>query len=474
MIHRSLVNAVLASFCAIGAAGAQCAPAWQAIAQTPAPPTVWALAAMPNGDVIAAGVFASIGGVAAANIARWDGASWAPLGAGVNGWVNALLVAPNGDLIVGGTITVAGGAPASGIARWDGAAWSTFGSGVTSAKALAMRSNGDLLAVAGARVMRWDGALWTLLPGFSGQHLRGLLTLPNDDVLVLGDGYLPSSGSTSIALWDGFAFRALGGSTSGDAMQAIVRRNGDLLVGGSNLYAATGPAPILRFTGSGWVPLDPALSGTAYALVELPNGDLLAGGSLLRQGQWLGSVCRWNGSTWSAVGAGLGGHANDLALAGGGHLFAAGAVTLAGSQVRLAQTTVPCPASVSTVGAGCISTAGLVSLVTADRPWVGSTFVASATGMTPQSLALQVLGLQNVALPLPFGGPGCVLQVDPIVTGLVVPSAGLAGVALAIPDTPSLVGGTLRMQVVGIELDVNLQIVRTSGSNALLLTIGAL
>lgn len=474
MIHRSLRDAVLASLCAIGAAAAQCTPAWQPIAPAPVPPTVWALATMPNGDVIAGGVFSSIGGVAASNIARWDGRTWAPLGSGVNGWVNTLLVAPNGDLVVGGAITIAGGAPAAGVARWDGAAWAAFGAGVTSAKALAMRSNGDLLAVVGGGVMRWDGASWAVLPGFSGQHLRGLLTLENDDVLVLGDGYLPASGPAAIALWDGVAFSALGGTTYGEAKQAIVRRNGDLVVAGNNLSVDVGSTPILQFTRAGWLPLDPQLTGTVYALVELPNGDLLAAGSLLLAGQPLGSVCRWNGGAWTVVGSGLGGHANDLALAGNGELFAAGAITLAGSFVYMAQTTVPCPASVLSVGSGCVSTAGPVTLATADRPWAGATFAATATGMTSQSLAVQVLGLQTVALPLPYGAPGCVLQVDPIVTGLVVPAAGVAGAELEIPDSPSLVGGGLLMQVVGIELDASLQIGRMSGSNALRLMIGAL
>src|SRR5262249_9025773 len=44
-------------------------------------------------NVIVGGNFASIGGVAATNLAQWDGANWAPLGGGVQGgFVNALTV----------------------------------------------------------------------------------------------------------------------------------------------------------------------------------------------------------------------------------------------------------------------------------------------------------------------------------------------------------------------------------------------
>lgn len=37
-----------------------------------------------NGDLIAAGTFDSIGGIAANHIARWDGVQWHPMGGGVN------------------------------------------------------------------------------------------------------------------------------------------------------------------------------------------------------------------------------------------------------------------------------------------------------------------------------------------------------------------------------------------------------
>jgi hypothetical protein len=64
--------------------------------------TVHSLAVMPNGDIVAGGEFTTAGGLTASRIARWNGSSWSPLGAGMNGPVHALTVMPNGDLVAGG------------------------------------------------------------------------------------------------------------------------------------------------------------------------------------------------------------------------------------------------------------------------------------------------------------------------------------------------------------------------------------
>jgi hypothetical protein len=109
--------------------------------------------------------------VAANRIARWNGASWSPLGSGItatnsSGTVDALAVLPNGDLVAGGSFTTAGGVTVNRIARWNGTSWSPLGSGMSSTVwALAVLPNGDLVAgvdsyaVAGAPSGYW--AHWT-------------------------------------------------------------------------------------------------------------------------------------------------------------------------------------------------------------------------------------------------------------------------------------------------------------------------
>jgi hypothetical protein len=70
--------------------------------------------------LIAGGPFAGV--VPGLNgVARWDGATWQPLGPGiVSGGVNALAVR-SGELIVGGAFSNAGGQLAHDLARWHGA-----------------------------------------------------------------------------------------------------------------------------------------------------------------------------------------------------------------------------------------------------------------------------------------------------------------------------------------------------------------
>jgi hypothetical protein len=70
-----------------------------------------------NGELIAGGDFTTAGGVAANNIARWNGNAWQPLGSGTNGGVNAL-IGYNGELIAGGWFTTAGGVDSAYWARW--------------------------------------------------------------------------------------------------------------------------------------------------------------------------------------------------------------------------------------------------------------------------------------------------------------------------------------------------------------------
>ncbi len=74
-----------------------------------------------NGDVVAAGLNA--GGQWA--VARWNGASWATLGSPATplGPAFALAELPNGDIVAGGLFTTASGAPGDRLARWNGTTW---------------------------------------------------------------------------------------------------------------------------------------------------------------------------------------------------------------------------------------------------------------------------------------------------------------------------------------------------------------
>ncbi len=75
-----------------------------------------------NNSLVVGGIFDTIGGVAAKNIARWDGQNWSAFTTGVtipgfNGQVKALATL-DGCLYVGGMFTEAGGLSVQSIARW--------------------------------------------------------------------------------------------------------------------------------------------------------------------------------------------------------------------------------------------------------------------------------------------------------------------------------------------------------------------
>ncbi|MDO7850391.1 hypothetical protein [Hymenobacter convexus] len=118
---------------------------------------VFALVVAPNGELYAGGVFMAVyqAGVEvpARNIARWDGTAWHALtptqaeeAAGNCEGVHSLAFAPGGNLYVAGDFAQLGGVAARNVARWDGAAWHALGSGL----------NGPALSVAsvpGGRVV---------------------------------------------------------------------------------------------------------------------------------------------------------------------------------------------------------------------------------------------------------------------------------------------------------------------------------
>ena len=228
---------------------------------------VYATVVLPDGDLVAGGSFTIAGGVAANNIARWNGSSWSPIGSGLNPGVNASVAAlaalPSGELIVGGDFTTADGLLVQHIARWNGTSWSAIGTGTNdSVSAIAVMPNGDVVAggaftVAGNNILnyvaRWNGASWSSLGtgtssgnGFSG-YVHSLAALTNGDLVVSGDFTLAGGvAANHIAQWDG----------------------------------------------ASWSALDIGLSSAAFVLTQLPGGDLLAGGEFTT----FGGVARWNGS----------------------------------------------------------------------------------------------------------------------------------------------------------------------------------
>ncbi len=85
------------------------------------------------------GGFRHVGALEVSSIARWDGTSWVPLGAGVSisgkpySWVFSQAFVPDAfgegpALFAGGAFDTAGETPALNVAQWDGKGWSSSSS----------------------------------------------------------------------------------------------------------------------------------------------------------------------------------------------------------------------------------------------------------------------------------------------------------------------------------------------------------
>ena len=264
---------------------------------------VRALAVLPNGDLIAGGSFTSAGGVPANRAARWNGSVWAPLGVGLGSdsqfgaYVAALAVLPNGDVIAGGSFTTAGGAPATRIARWDGAAWYQLGAGMNNVvRALVVLPTGEIVAGGGfshsagiptGGLVRWTGSLWVPLGPDYVNGVLALSVLSNGDVVAsgsfanIGEVY----GFNGVARWDGSGWSSLGFGVPSAVYAIAESQRGDLTAGGT--FPGLGgleAVHIARWNGTAWSPLDGGVNESVRAIVVLPDGDLFVGGAFTRAG----------------------------------------------------------------------------------------------------------------------------------------------------------------------------------------------
>ena len=335
--------------------------------------SVFALAVFDDGlgggpALYAGGALTTAGGVDAAGIARWDGASWTPVAEGIDGIVYALGVhqdAAGTRLHAGGEFTVAGTTPANRIAAWDGSSWSPLGNGMDdTVRALGSHDDGSGPAlfvggdfgvageVAASRIARWDGISWAALGG----------GLDNDvfAIAVFDDGsgpglYCAGSFTTAggvparrVARWDGSAWSALGAGMSSGAVSTLAvldpgDGSGPALHAGGFFTNAGGQSAnyVARWDGRAWSPLDVGTSGWVRTLVVFDDGagvgsSLFAGGFFLEAGgAVVNRIARWDGGAWSPLGSGFSARVHWLVVhddggGGGPALYAGGDFTSAG------------------------------------------------------------------------------------------------------------------------------------------------
>jgi trimeric autotransporter adhesin len=245
----------------------------------------------------AGGTFRGAGDAKGAHyVAVWDGAKWSPLGTGMENRtstasprVNAILPFGN-EVFVGGTFSHAGGVAATNVAIWDGQSWRAAGDGFNSTVNTLVEYNGRVYAGgvfsrSGAEaiffIAAWNGATWEDLGAccLAGPTSNGGVT----DAVVLDDRLF-------------IAGRLLGGGTTNNVFElvgdeflrtgsfertiaAITALNGNLYVGGD--FRTVNGQPMrhmARWDGANWSAVGPELDAGVLSLA-VHKGKLHVGGS---------------------------------------------------------------------------------------------------------------------------------------------------------------------------------------------------
>lgn len=273
-----------------------------------------------DSKLIAGGSFDTTGGVAAHDIASWDGSSWSPLGSGIEGYYGVYaLTVYDGKLVAGGNFTTAGGVAAKYIASWDGTSWSALGQGMGYGYVHALTVyDGKLIAggnfrTAGGmeanRVASWDGSNWSPL-GLGMDYNVYALTV-YDGRLIAGGDFSTAGGdsASAIASWDGNNWSTLGLGLKGTVpaswpVVTVLRAyDGKVIAGGRFTKAGSNSADnIASWDGISWSQMGSGLNRTfeyneGYAYVsalEVFNEDLVVGGSFYNAGEKAAAfVARW-------------------------------------------------------------------------------------------------------------------------------------------------------------------------------------
>jgi hypothetical protein len=369
-----------------------------------------AIVSLPTGQVVVAGAFTAIGGVAAGNIAISVSGGWAPLAAGTgldSPWatVVALAVAPNGDLIAGGEFVLAGSTPSYYVARWNGTTWQPLGAGLDPfhpCRTLLVEPDGNVLAGSGAGVQRWDGTTWS----------------------PVGTG-----------LWMGPV------PFSGNGVSKLVLTPAGMLVAQGVFYVGGSPnwTVLARLVGTTWQAF-PALPShiAASTATVMPNGDLVVGFDT--------SLQRWDGATWTTLASSVGLPLLNW-LAKEGYLVTARTPSVAAGTTTFHSYESTCAALASPSGSPCNS----LLLEPDNLPWLGTTYQATAQGLGPNGIALVLVGLQALGIPLsqvhPAGSAQCLLRSSAELSYLGLAPHGQLQVRLTIPDTATLIGASFHEQV---------------------------
>jgi hypothetical protein len=230
-----------------------------------------ALTALADGSLVAGGSFVNAGGVPASRVARWNGTLWQSMGNGLSGSVTSLLVLPNGDVLAGGVFV--GSTP--GLARWNGASWVLVGPGAPSIYGLTQASNGDVLVagtfeLAEATAVKSVLRITTSCPALAVSSGAGCSGSGGANVLT----------TTSLP-WLGSTFRSVASGLASSSIAVHVIGSGPASVSLPTLLPQASAGCVLQVTPDALAALS-TNAGSAAVALPIPNVAGLLG-LVLRQ-----------------------------------------------------------------------------------------------------------------------------------------------------------------------------------------------
>jgi hypothetical protein len=334
-------------------------------------------------ELYAGGTFSTAGGVSASKVAKWNGQDWEPLGAGLNGQVNALFVfdddgnGPNPQaLYAGGLFTKSGNTPMNRVAKWDGTQWSALGAGLDDevmaltvfdppgAAPAGLYAGGRFMNSGNtpmARIALWDGSAWTALGAGVDGNVKALTAGdldgngPMGAQLFVGGAFYKAGGADRkfLATWDGSAWGDTGAQPN-HWVTAMTMWDADggganppaLCIGG--LFGQIGQptfSRLAKWNGANWSGIGGGLTSTQVYSMKTFDEDgagpgtpeLIVSGFITKAGNMdVSNIARWDGGAWSDMGGGIENSVYALAArnqAGGGlepALYAGGLFDAAG------------------------------------------------------------------------------------------------------------------------------------------------
>ncbi|THU37068.1 hypothetical protein FAM09_19130 [Niastella caeni] len=274
-----------------------------------------------KGELYAVGSFKKAGNIDAANIARWNGSLWSPVGTGLDAVATAVCVYKD-ELYVAGVFKSAGGVPVKYIAKWDGTKWSAVGEIDTYGINALIVYKGELYAGGSfaeeeniqANLFKWNGKKWVPIKTKHGNDIYALAEYNGE--LYAGGTFLENE-NARVMRWNGKVWSDAGVELSG-AVSCFAIHNNKLYTGGYFSRINNTPSQfIVYYDGKKWNHNEDGLWGAIprHWLSTLTEyaGNLYAGGkfqtgeennlakniSVLKSNRWSPVIHGFEGSVYT-------------------------------------------------------------------------------------------------------------------------------------------------------------------------------